>query len=335
MNICKTLICIVASLLFSVSVTYALDIEWVPVGDEGNDPDIHDGTLGSVAYNYKIMKYEVTNNQYVEFLNKVAKTDTYDLYNSYMGGAYIDGVEYGGITRSGNSGDYYYSLKNGDSAWGNRPVNFVSFYDAVRFANWIFNGQPSGLQNSSTTEDGVYLLSLFQNVSRGSGSGTGPYAFLPTENEWYKAAYYDGDLDIYYDYATQNDAIPGNVPPGSDTGNSANYSWAAGSPYWSTEVGAYTLSESAYLTYDQSGNMWEWNETQQTGFPHVRGLRGGCFYSGNYDLSSSDRFFNDATANGYSMGFRLAADMNFGVIPEPVTIFLLGISLLSIMLKKR
>ena len=39
---------------------------------------------GAVDYNYSIDKYDVTLGQYTQFLNAVAKTDTYGLYNSYM-----------------------------------------------------------------------------------------------------------------------------------------------------------------------------------------------------------------------------------------------------------
>ncbi len=38
------------------------------------------------------------------------------------------------------------------------PVNFVSFWDGLRFANWLHNGQPTGAQGNSTTEDGAYTL---------------------------------------------------------------------------------------------------------------------------------------------------------------------------------
>ena len=45
------------------------------------------------------------------------------------------------IQRSGSSGSYTYSVA---ADWANRPVNYVSWGDAARFANWLHNGQPTG-----------------------------------------------------------------------------------------------------------------------------------------------------------------------------------------------
>jgi hypothetical protein len=60
------------------------------------------------------------------------------------------------------------------------PVNFVSWYDCLRFANWLHNGQPTGAQDSTTTEDGAYDLSLGSSVVRKAGAT----AFLTSEDEW-------------------------------------------------------------------------------------------------------------------------------------------------------
>ena len=136
---------------------------------------------GSVADVFRV-RYEVTTNaQYAEFLNAVAATDTYGLYNTSMGSGY------GGITRSGSSGSYTYSAI---ADWENMPVNYVSFWDALRFANWLHNGQPTGAQDDSTTEDGAYTLTPgHREQSRQRNAGA--RVFLPSEDEWYKAAYYD------------------------------------------------------------------------------------------------------------------------------------------------
>ena len=82
----------------------------------------------------------------------------------------------------------------------------MSYYDALRFANWMHNGQPIGVQDASTTEDGAYDMSLGAAVVRKAGAKV----FLPNEDEWYKAAYYKGGgTDAgYWDYATQSDTIP-------------------------------------------------------------------------------------------------------------------------------
>ncbi|MHC4066385.1 MAG: SUMF1/EgtB/PvdO family nonheme iron enzyme, partial [Planctomycetota bacterium] len=126
-------------------------IDTVTVGNPGNADDTHGDGYGGVAYIYNIGKYEVTAGQYCEFLNAVADTDTYGLYNTDM---WSD--TYGcKIQRSGSSPNYTYSVA---PDWADRPVNYVSWGDAARFANWLHNGQPTGPQDLTTTEDGSYFL---------------------------------------------------------------------------------------------------------------------------------------------------------------------------------
>jgi len=124
-------------------------LETVPVGNPGNAADTRYETpgYGAVSYEYKIGKYEVTAGQYTEFLNKVATTDTYGLYNTYMDTA---NDSWGcNIKQTGSSGSYSYSVA---ADWANRPVNMVSYWDSCRFANWLHNGQPTGAQDAGTTE---------------------------------------------------------------------------------------------------------------------------------------------------------------------------------------
>jgi formylglycine-generating enzyme required for sulfatase activity len=161
-------------------VAHAVTMDWVTVGDPGNACDTQSqGCFGSVGYTYLISKYETTNAQYAEFLNAVAATDTNGLYHTRMGVADPDS---GGITRSGSSGSYTYSTIVGRE---DMPVNWVSFYDNLRFANWLHNGQPTGAQDSTTTEDGAYTFSSATSVGARNAGAT---IFLPSEDEWYKAA---------------------------------------------------------------------------------------------------------------------------------------------------
>ena len=118
-----------------------------------------------VAYSYEIGKYEVSNDQYVDYLNAVAATDTFGVYNAGMS----TGV--GGITQSGTSGSFTYSTISGR---GGLPVNSVSFYDTLRFANWLANGQPTGAQGIGTTEDGSYTITALgianNTITRNEGA---------------------------------------------------------------------------------------------------------------------------------------------------------------------
>jgi formylglycine-generating enzyme required for sulfatase activity len=135
-----------AATLLAPPTASAVTIDWVTVGSPGNAADTNPvncgpssaSPCGVVATPYKIGKYEVTNAQYAEFLDKVAATDANLLYNTNMG---LDAT-LGGITQSGVSGSYSYSVKSGFAI---KPVTYVSFWDAARFANWLHNGQPTAL----------------------------------------------------------------------------------------------------------------------------------------------------------------------------------------------
>ena len=142
-----------ASFLFTSHSVHAVTIEMVPVGNPGNAPDTrYNGiSVGSVRYAYQIGKYEVTAGQYTEFLNAVADADPNGLYNTAMGDP--SGYLGANIQQIGSSPNYSYTVA---ADWANRPVNYVSFWDAARFANWLHNGQPTGAQGPGTTEGGAY-----------------------------------------------------------------------------------------------------------------------------------------------------------------------------------
>ena len=121
-----------------------VSLETVPVGDPGNalDPVSDPPGYGAVSYEYRMGKCEVTAAQYCEFLNAVAEADTYGLYSTKM----ADSSWYKcSIGRDGSPGSYAYSVP---AEWANRPVNWICFWDACRFANWLQNGQPAGPQDA-------------------------------------------------------------------------------------------------------------------------------------------------------------------------------------------
>lgn len=78
---------ILISMLLAAAPTQAQVVfDWALVSDAGNacDPQ-NNGCFGAVAENYRISKFETTNEQYAEFLNAIAATDTNALYNPNMG----------------------------------------------------------------------------------------------------------------------------------------------------------------------------------------------------------------------------------------------------------
>ena len=328
----------------AVSAFGQITIETVTVGNPGNAADTTG--YGAVSYDYNIGKYEVTGGQYCEFLNAVAKTDPYGLYNASM-----DTHAYGcQITRHGTSGSYTYDFSGRSSGteadWANRPVNFVSWGDSVRFANWLTNGQGNGstetgaysLNGAMTNEElmAVVVPSAAQRATWSNGEK--PYFLLTSEDEWYKAAYHDktaGLAATYYDYPTSSDSVPGrDMTEATNPGNNANYysgDYLIGSPYYRTPVGEFEESQSPYCTFDQGGNVFEWNEADISG--SSRGLRGGAFeysgYTNGYDLTSAVRSYNAPTTESYNIGFRIA------VIPEPATLSLLALGGLALIRRRR
>ena len=294
-------------LCLTSSAVLAVTIPTVPVGNPGNAGEVQSqGTFGAVGYRYRIGTTEVTNAQYAQFLKAKAASDPFGLYNTGMGGAF------GGITRSGSSGSYTYSTIAGRE---NVAVNFVSWYDSIRFANWLHNGQGAG-----DTETGAYtLLGGTPTPSNGLSitRNAGALWFLPSEDEWYKAAYHknDGATGNYFDYPTASDTAPtAEVPAGG--GNSANYDFAVGD---FTDGGAYTDSASPYGTFDQAGNVWEWNEALVSG--SFRGLRGGSFNNNTASLQSSSRPNINPTSG---FGFRVAT------VPEPSTAVLAIVGMIGV-----
>jgi sulfatase modifying factor 1 len=174
---------------FLVGVAHSATLPWVTIGDAGNAPDssMFGGSFGAVDYVYRIGKYEVINDQYPEFLNAVARADPHDLYHPNMD---VANDVHGGIQRNSGEAGFTYFAQPGRE---NKPVTYIDFLDTVRFANWLHNDQPSGPQTASTTEDGAYTI-----VPSATEIIRNPTAkfFLPSDAEWYKAAYNPGgDLD--------------------------------------------------------------------------------------------------------------------------------------------
>jgi formylglycine-generating enzyme required for sulfatase activity len=329
---------------FPAGTVFAVNIETVPVGNPVNVGELSgsgaggygpDRVCGAVDYTYNIGKYEVTAGQYTEFLNKVAATDTYGLYNTNMWSSSY-GCKIERYAGSGTAGDPYQYRVAGD--WANRPVNYVSYWDACRFANWLNNGQPTGAQGPTTTERGTYTLDGYnghdgRTIQRNPGSTWA----VTSEDEWYKAAYHknDGVTGNYWDYPTTSNSVPGR-DLNDVSGNNANYygnPYPIQSPYYTTVAGEFQNSDSPYGTFDQGGNVWEWNESvvyEGSDYAY-RGLRGGSFSSGVYDgdLLASYRLSSFPANERNIIGFRVSE------VPEPATIVMLSLAGVGILRRKR
>jgi formylglycine-generating enzyme required for sulfatase activity len=334
----------------------AITIPTVPVGDIGNANDPSDGdgnadgvqNYGGVGYAYNIGKFEVTVAEYTDFLNAVADDDPHELYDDQMA---LD-LNSAGIARSGSPGVYTYSVIGSP----NHPVTYVDWGDAARFVNWLHNSQPTGPQDNSTTEDGAYTFNenAFSVIPRNEGARW----FLPTENEWYKAAYYQpsaqsGDSDSYWLYPMKTNSVPySDQPPGSTPDNTrvGNFQqndgvangyddgWAvtgtttfSNSQNYLTDVGAYSSSPSYYGTFDQGGNVSEWLEDSFFGFDGY--YRGGDFAQNASILSSPARQYGVKNDRDELIGFRVA---NYPeVVPEPGGIALCLIGLVAALLPRK
>jgi formylglycine-generating enzyme required for sulfatase activity len=318
---------IVGLFLLVAGNVWAVNIEFVPVGDAGNSADERTGH-GRVDYGYQIAKYDVTAGQYCEFLNAVAAvSDPYGLYNAKME---VKGTEIWGcnIIRTGAAGSYQYTVA---ADWANRPVNYVSWGDSARFCNWLQTGTT---ENGAYTLDGAMTNEALMAVTRNANT---QYC-LPTLDEWYKAAYYDVNKPGgagYWLFPTRSDDFPSNQLSATGTNNANFFDFSGkepslltiGAPYFRTEVGAFASSPGPYGTFDQGGNVIQWNETAVDSID--RGALGTDFDGAAVAMSVYRWGGGIPTDEGSYAGFRVASL----TVPEPSSlvmtlVVLFGVALL-------
>jgi formylglycine-generating enzyme len=288
-------------------------VDWSTVGNAGNAGDPNAFGRGGVAYEYRIGRFEVTNAQYAEFLNTVAASDPRGLYNPSMG---LD--PRGGIARSGTDGSFTYAVRPN---MGNKPVNFVSFFDAARMANWLTNNQGSGSTESGAyTLDGDSLVAITRDLSNPN------QVFLPTQDEFIKAGYHQpeslgGDTDNFWRFATgsNNSPVVATATANGDIANpgATTVNMNSGAD-WNGQDGNFTSVGSAgstcfYGAFDMNGNVREW--IQDTAFNQgFRGQMGGDFTSGwnanpdfVFGLDPAFVTFSVPTIESIDVGFRFAS----------------------------
>jgi len=198
----------------------------------------------------------------------------------------------------------------GDSGYwsGNQPTAAISWYDAAQFCNYLTSGNKYS---------GAYKFDIsgsFLGINRVSSISTyGTTYVIPTEDEWYKAAYYKPNGSGYSTFANGTDTAP-------VAGLNSNYN--SGAPWDIITNG--TVEQNG--TFDMMGNVWEWNETL---IGSNRGVRGGSYYFGLDDFLRSSYRYNGNSPNGEygDIGFRVAS------VPEPATICLFGLGVLSLIRK--
>jgi hypothetical protein len=260
---------------FGTGKSYQFTLDFVTVGDAGNTAN---NGIGTVGYNYRIMKTELTVDQWVALDRAL--------------GLYL-------------------------SNQGKNPVSGRTLVEIAMYCNWLHNGanqdgnsKLTGVYNISN--DGLHILPwpsadqwVNPNGSKNKWRHRGAKYFLPTRDEWYKAGFYKaGSTNAgYWTYATRSDAVP--VAENASAGaNSANYGGVVGSI---VPVGSYPNSISAYGTLDQSGNVWETTEprasaTDDYSYPGW----GGCYIYGAQWLYASIDF--QSAARYGDVGLRIAAN---------------------------
>ncbi|MFM8497728.1 MAG: SUMF1/EgtB/PvdO family nonheme iron enzyme [Planctomycetia bacterium] len=277
-------------------------------------------------------KYHFTNSQYTAFLNAIdpAGTNPNFVYNESQGSNIRSGISF----TTGNVSGAKYAVRPN---MGDKPVNYVSWFDAARVSNWLHNGaQTYGSSNNTVSapqNNGAYTLGTATSGTA-PAKNAGAKFYIPTENEWYKAAYYNptlsGGAGGYRLYGNGFDSgiaavtadstgngSAGTGIMGSGTGNFANYSNRA---VWNGQAGNVTTvgtngAASYYGAFDMSGNVSDWNDFD--GMPgSSRGIRGGYWNSLASGVSSANGVTDDPSGEISGIGFRLASP---APVPEPST----------------
>lgn len=280
------------------------DIAFVNIDKPGNAADTT--AFGSVANTFRMGKFEISEQM-------IDKANTLGIL---------------GITKTTRAPD--------------KPATQVSWSEAARFINWlntITNSTPAykfAIQPGEIGYDANANIQLWapgdagydpNNLYRNSQA----QYFLPSADEWYKAAYYDPTSGVYHVYPTGDNVTP--VASGTAAGTAVY-----GLPSYELGPADITLAGglSPYRTMGQGGNVREWEETSYDRLndsgTSARGKRGGNWVDFSGDLTKYDRFSESPTEEyeGY-LGFRVAST----ALPEPSTLLLGVLTSAGLLLRRR
>jgi formylglycine-generating enzyme required for sulfatase activity len=248
-------------------------------------------TFTGVNKDYRMGTYEITNDQ----------------WNKFTASAGVP---------TGSQGGYSSGFYNWGTGTTNVPTNDVSWYEAAQFVNWLntSTGNQAAYKFTGTQGTSNYTFAVWSPADAGYNAAN-PYRntaakyFLPTENEWVKAAYWNGTA--LQTYATKSGE---SLTQGQGVGTGWNY--FSNGP-WNVGSGSQELNG----TYDMMGNAWEWMENPYNdpsfSASSSRGVRGGHWGNYDYYLPSSHRDNNFPTYALSYLGFRVAS------VPEPGSIAML------------
>jgi sulfatase modifying factor 1 len=274
----------------------AFDIDFVTIGNPGNTDDTtgNPNPAGKVDSTYRIGQYEISE----DMINKANTEGSLGLTHNNRG--------------------------------ANKPATSISWFEAAQFVNWLNI-------DSGSTEAYKFNGSAFQLWQPGD-AGYNPNNryrnsqakyFLPSVDEWYKAAYYDPTGDVYFDYPTGSDSAPTDVSSGTAADTAVYNQSFAGGPADITQAGGL----SPYGTMGQGGNVWEWEETDfdlvNDSSSSARGVRGGYWNNHSSILLSSNRLDSNPSNEDLNVGFRVAS------IPEPSSLLLGAMATVGLLMRRR
>jgi formylglycine-generating enzyme required for sulfatase activity len=274
-------------------------MDFVTIGNPGNAANpVGITRFGAVPYEYRMGKYEISQ-------NAITKATASGMANVTAG------------------------------AWtGNQPAATITWYEAAAFVNWLNTSTGKTAAYDLAWNGSAWRMNLWSSEQAWAVGGTNLYRnkdafyFLPSENEWVKAAFYNPAGSNYFDYPTASSSIPTAVAGGTNAGTAV---------YNNGEIGPAIVDSagglSPYGTMGQGGNVKEWTESAFDGANSLstesRAARGGYYGSVAINLRSFARDEKDPAIWVNDLGFRVAS------VPEPSALSLLAIGLGGLAMMRR